>query len=300
MSLVFKTPEIDDAHWVRSILSTCCSISAEDTFGSIFIWSQCFDLKICRYKNFLLRKFVENGQKIFTFPVGTGDLHECIKALFAYANSQNIELIFSGVTQKNVDVLANLYNKKIEYLEEKNREDYIYNASDLIKLKGKKYHSKRNHIAKFSRMHKWKFEEISAANLDECKIFCDKWFLENLDKKRADIVFEKEAVERAFRHYDELNFLGGIIRVENEIAALTFGEKINKFVFNIQIEKALQKFSSAYAVINNEFAKKYLSNFSYINRQEDMGIPTLQKAKMSYHPVALLKKYKVFLGNLDG
>ena len=293
--LDFKKPALEDNSWIKPILNTSFGLGAENAFGTILIWSDSYNLEVCHYKNFLLRRYSEAGKQFFLFPVGSGDLKDCLNTLFDYSIGKNNDIIFTGLTQKYMEQLEELFPDKFEYLEERDKEDYIYNSFDLMNLKGKKYHSKRNHISKFNRLYNWTFEEICADNIDECKSFCDKWFLENMDAKRQDIIYEKYAINKAFEFYKELFFVGGIIRVDGNIVALTFGEKINKHIFDIHFEKALKEYTGAYSLINNEFAKRYLSEFSYINREEDLGIAGLRQVKLSYHPVALLKRYKAFL-----
>ena len=89
---------------------------------------------------------------------------------------------------------------------------------------------------------------------------------------------------------DILSVKGCAIYVGEEIAAFAIGSPINQNVFNIHIEKALDEYIGAYAVINREFAKM-LDQYTYINREDDMGLSGLRTAKLSYKPEILLKKY---------
>lgn len=295
ITLDFVSPTIKDSSWIKPMLASSCNLGCENAFGSIFVWGDFYGLKVFKYKDFLLRKFIEDNKECFMFPAGTGDLFDCINTLLDYSKNNKIDFSFSGLTQNNIELLEEIFPNKFEYFEQPSKEDYIYNTSDLINLKGRKYHSKRNHIAKFSRLYDWSFEQISEENIEDCKKFCEQWFCENSDDKRADIIHEKEAIKKALTYYNDLDCIGGIIKVNEKIVALTCGEKINKYIFVIHFEKALKDYKSAYAVINNEFAKHYLSSFIYVNREEDLGIPGLKKAKLSYHPIALLKRYKAIL-----
>ena len=54
--------------------------------------------------------------------------------------------------------------------------------------------------------------------------------------------------------------------------------------------QALREYDGIYAVINNEFAKT-LTRYEYINREEDMDIEGLRKAKLSYHPAIILDRF---------
>ena len=60
----------------------------------------------------------------------------------------------------------------------------------------------------------------------------------------------------------------------------------------IHIEKANTDYDGSYAMINQQFAEHCWSEYTYINREEDMGLPGLRKAKESYHPHKMIVKYQ--------
>lgn len=297
--LDFKSPALEDISWAKPILSSYGGPGSDDTFGSIFVWQETFDTKIFKYGEFLLKLYSSNGEKTYGFPVGKGDLTETIKLLIKDANERNIPFIFGGLTENKMKFLNEIMSGKFSYIEERDREDYIYSVENLINLKGKKYHSKRNHISKFNHLYKWSYEDISSNNISRCRAFIDKWFSENVALKRSDITLEKVAIDKTFSSYDELGFAGGIILIDGEICALTIGEKVNNEIFDIHFEKALLEYNGLYTVINNEFAKRKLQSYHYINREEDMGIPGLKKAKLSYYPAVLLKRYRAEYNQID-
>ena len=103
------------------------------------------------------------------------------------------------------------------------------------------------------------------------------------------------ALRKAFANFEELKLSGGLIRIEGKPVAYTIGEEINPQVFLLHFEKALAGYDGLYAAINNEFARRNLSGYQYINREEDLGLEGLRKAKLSYHPAIILEKYRAVL-----
>lgn len=162
----------------------------------------------------------------------------------------------------------------------------------MASLSGKKYHGKRNHITNFKKNNpNWKFEIISRENIDECIALHTRW-INDKDPDDEDYSFEFEAVLTAFEHYEELGFVGGLIRVDGEVIAYTLGEaQMNKKCFVSHIEKAPADVQGAYPIICQEFTKNCLMDFEFVNREEDLGIEGLRRAKQSYYPEILLKKW---------
>ena len=118
--------------------------------------------------------------------------------------------------------------------------------------------------------------------------------IENIDRVDSYMQCEKRGVFTILNNMQTLGVKGGAIIVKDEVVAFTLGSPINSNVFDIHVEKALKDYSEAYTVINNQFAKNELSDYKYINREDDMGLEGLRKAKLSYKPHILLKKYHCY------
>lgn len=292
--LEFLAPTIKDKQWARPIFLESGYISSDNAFGTAFIWKDVYNLKICKYNDFLLRLY-EGPQTFYGFPLGVGNLKEVIEILIDDAKKRNISFCFTGITSSMISILNEIMPEKFIFNETRNTADYIYESKDLISLKGKKYHSKRNHISKFNNMFDFVYYNITDENIGDCKIILKKWYDENDYKNNESLCKEKKALELALEYFNELELVGGVIAVNNAPVAFTIGEKINDEVFVIHFEKALKEYMTAYSIINNEFAKNNLCKYKYINREEDLGLEGLRKAKLSYHPKILLKKYDAFL-----
>ena len=118
-----------------------------------------------------------------------------------------------------------------------------------------------------------------------------------LDPAKIEELIDDEtcAINMAFRSFEELKLSGGLLRVDGKPVAFTVGEEINPEVYLLHFEKALSGYEGLYAAINHEYAANHLENYRYINREEDLGIEGLRKAKLSYNPAILLEKYSATL-----
>lgn len=182
-----------------------------------------------------------------------------------------------------------MFPGKFEFEPLRDSYDYIYLTENLINLPGKKFHGKRNHIAAFVRDNEWSYEPITADNLDECIAMNAEWERRNREKDPEAMDDELDAINISFKNYFELGFVGGLLRANGEVVAFTFGEEMNPEMFCTHIEKAYADVRGAYPMINREFAANALSQYKYVNREDDTGSEGLRKAKLSYYPDILLE-----------
>lgn len=285
--LEFRKINIDDRDRVREILSKSNFIGCEYSFANNLAWNRLYETYISFYEDFYISMSEKNGLT-FTFPAGEGDYEKLFYELSQYAERKNSPLRVSSVTEENLSLMKNIMGNCI--VEESiGGADYIYNSKDLKGLEGKKYHKKRNHLKKIEN-YNYSFSLLEKEDFDECIAFAAKNYNE---KESTDIseIHEQYAIDIFFKYFDRLNLSGGVLRVDNEVKAFTIGEAITPDTADIHIEKADKSVLGAYAAINNFYAKSLPENIRYINREEDLGIEGLKKAKESYYPEILLKKY---------
>ena len=193
---------------------------------------------------------------------------------------------------EQLEMLTELFGGEFDYELDSDSSDYIYSTEKLINLSGKKYHQKRNHLARFNE-YDWKFSLITEKDFDDCITFCTNTYnMKNAIDSQSGIA-EQYAINTYFSYFDELGLVGGIIRINDDIKAVTIGEKLNSNTFCTHIEKADTSYQGIYVGINNEFAKNAAYGCEYINREEDLGLEGLRRSKMSYHPEFLLEKHVV-------
>lgn len=175
--------------------------------------------------------------------------------------------------------------------------DYIYNAVDLGTLQGHRFHKKRNLVNQFERLYPvHTYEELCEGNIGEVLDFMHRFMGEG--EMNEDKRYENERVLAVLKEYDRLPTVGGLVRVEGEIAAFTVAELIDETLI-VHIEKADRRFKGAYQYINYRFVRECLQQhtFRFVNREDDAGDEGLRQAKLSYCPVDILHKYHMLIEN---
>lgn len=171
--------------------------------------------------------------------------------------------------------------------------DYIYLTQDLIDLKGRDFHGKKNHLNYFHKTFDYRYVKMTSSMADDAMRFIDEF------NKRKEVPasememlkMEEEAMKDVFQNLEKVGYEAGAILIDDKIEALAIGGRLGNKMITEHVEKANVNFRGLYQAINNEFCKNTAAWAKYINREEDMGIPNLRKAKLSYRPVKLLEKY---------
>ena len=287
----FKRIRLEDFNSLKPFLNNEGEASCESTFISLFVWADFYDNSYCIVDDILFMRSLDGDEYRYSIPFCKDyDLEKAVKLLTDELYPQKPK--FWAQEGARFDKFKELFSEYYVFLEEDNAADYIYLAEDLSTLRGKKYHSKRNHIANFSKSFDWEYAGVNDKNIDLVKECAQNWYNENLSLDDDNsLLSEKEGIFTILDNLDVLNAKGGCILVDGKVIAFAIGSPINNEVFDIHFEKALGCFQGAYSVINREFAKNELNDFKYINREDDLGIEGLRKAKLSYKPVRLLKKY---------
>ena len=287
--LDFHTPMMNDRSWTEEVLLHSKHWGCLYSFAQFALWADKYNSEICRFGDALCALSGVN-EKYYVYPAGKYNLQEIIEALKQDADERGIPFRFCAIEEWQKDELMAAYPGRFEAAESRSDFDYIYKKEDLAELSGKKYHSKRNHIAKFTRRYPdWKYEEIDSSNIAECISLEEQWCAESGED--ADLQIEKQIIIRALNDMAGYGLDGGLIRVDGKAVAFTIAEPLSSNIYDIHFEKALKEYAEAYTVINREYASRLAEKYEYINREEDLGVEGLRKAKLSYKPSILLKKY---------
>ena len=275
---------------IEKYIPDCCRRICDFTFGNLYCWSAAEHTEIAVEDGFLYLHATFNGVTSYSVPWGDGDMNQALARVEDDATKRCADLSFCCVAEEQLPVLKSYFGDRLVVTEQRDYFDYVYSSEKLATLGGRKFHSKKNHVNSFIKKNKFTVEELNDTNLKECLKFSHSWHMMNESSQRLEA--ERQVIDCAFSNYYELGFKGILIRVDDNIVAYALGEKMSDGEsFCTHFEKASPQFSNAYAAINKFFAEKLFSDYRYINREDDAGVEGLRKAKLSYQPEYLVKKY---------
>lgn len=271
----------------------------EYSFATLYLWRQYCDAQIAERDGCLLiRKTCKFLGTHFMQPVGykKHNLPHIIEHLVTLKKeTPDMRYLLGDVEEAFLQDLLDIYGQRVEYAAHVENFDYIYKSSELIELKGRRFHSKKNHLNRFLRDYEHRVVDVSApTTIKDCIEFSERWF--SAREPTVQLVAERQGVQDVLADLDYLGLEAMAVYVDDKMAGFTVGEKVNRNMAVIHVEKGDTEYRGIYAFINQAFVERYFSDVPYINREEDLGIEGIRQAKMSYNPVWLEKKYLV---NLD-
>lgn len=297
----FREPRIEDRAWVQDRFAVSGCRGSEYSFSNLFLWNQAFRQQIARMDGFVLTRLDGIKGQAYLFPAGDGPLEPALGALEEDAEARGERLRLLCVTQSQLEALERLRPGEYEVAPDRDGWDYLYDIDRMVELKGKKLQAKRNHINRFlDNNPDWLAEEIDEDNLVECAEMDLEWNRsyrpdeQTVGQEERSLLNERHALSRAFAHYRALNLSGLLLRSGGRVVAFTIGSPINGDTFDIHFEKAYSQIQGAYPMIYREFArwlKGHRPGLRWINREDDMGLPGLRKAKLSYVPDQMVEKF---------
>ncbi len=292
----FKDITLADKDLITSYTMNSSRRNCDLSFSNLCSWRFLYNTKFAIVDNFLVFKFWAEDKLAYMMPVGTGNPKDVLQKLINDATEENQPFCILGVCTGMRNELEDTMPEQFQFTADRDYADYIYLRSDLATLKGKKFQAKRNHINRFRNSYpNYEYTPITLDRIKECMELEAEWCKVNNCDQQEGTGNERRALIYALHNFEALGLTGGILHVDGKIVAFTFGMPINKDTFGVHVEKADTSIDGAYAMINYEFSSRIPEQYTYINREEDLGIEGLRKAKLSYQPTIILEKYMACL-----
>lgn len=293
----FKPIVLEDKSLYEKYLFDGIERGCEYAFANLYMWGE-RKLAVL-YEHMLILSYY-NDQTAYLYPVGNGDKREVLDAIVKDAKERGIPLQMMGMCEEERQGLEEFYPGKFIFFGCQSNDDYVYDINALADLKGRKYHKKKNHYNRFKKNYPdYRVEPVSEENKNAVREMITAWYDTKLEENpESDFEMEKIALTKALRDYKKLEMEGLALYIGEEIAAVTMGSRIAHNTMDVHFEKTRGDADGAYAAINCEFARfirdKY-TEIEFLNREEDLGIEGLRRAKESYYPHHMVAKCQAML-----
>ena len=278
-------------------LMNCGQRGCEYSFANLYMWGR-------QEAAFLGENLVFFSQfdrrSVYPFPILRSDPKAVLDAIMDDAHARKIRCRITSLLPEDCRLLEQLYPGKFHFYADRDSYDYVYAIDDLAELKGRKFQKKRNHFNRFQAEHpEYTVQPLDGCNMIQAQCMVDEWYARRLrEDPHGDYLLENIAMARAFRSYGQLAMEGLVLEEHGRVLAVTMGSRLAQNTFDIHFEKAREDVEGAYAAINCEFARylrlKY-PQVRYLDREDDLGLEGLRKAKLSYNPCQLLEKSWAYL-----
>ena len=251
------------------------------TFANLIGWQFLYKTEVCVLKDAVVLRFSYEGERAYMVCTSGNLTRELVSALLSDSGGK---LTIYGLEDSQASALS-AFKVQVEPL--RDQYDYIYHRTDLALLQGGHLQAKRNHVNRFRADNPgFEYRPLTAELFDECRRLTGIW---QGEKEASDTIdAERLVMETIFSNWDSLGMIGGSIFVNGRMVAFCYGAAVTHDTFDICVEKADRNIEGAFAIINQQFAAHLPEQYIYVNREEDMGIPGLRKAKLSYHPEIML------------
>jgi len=288
----FRPFDVEDRELYEKFLMGESERGCEFSFANLYLWGR-QNFAVAHDHIVLFSQF--DRKSVYPYPIGKGDKKAVIDAIIDDSRSRGIPCRITGLGETAMRTITDIYPNQFRFHCDEGSFDYVYDINDLAELKGKKYHGKRNHLHRFKEnFPAYRVEALGEENINAVRQMTEEWYSTKLaENPHGDYHMERAALEKAFRQHKELGMNGLVLMDGDVVLAVTLGSRLSADTIDVHFEKALSGVDGVYTAINHEFAK-YIRNkypsIKFLNREEDMGIEGLRKAKKSYRPHHMVEK----------
>lgn len=281
----------------EQILFSCPPRGCEYSFANLFLWG--------RQQAALLHGCVAlfshfYGRSVYPYPIGAGDRRAVVEEILADSKQRGIPCRITNVCGADRAELEEWFPGKFLFRTDRDGYDYVYATDDLADLRGRKFQKKRNHFNRFRAEHPdYEIQPLTPCNSAMAQSMVNDWYHHRIQEDpHGNYLLESIAMARAFQNFQNLGMEGILLLDSGEVLAVTMGSRLSRDTFDIHFEKAREDVDGAYTAINCEFARylrlKY-PEVTFLDREDDLGLEGLRKAKLSYNPHHMVEKCWAYL-----
>jgi hypothetical protein len=283
-----------DCMWLSERLRAAALPTSEMTFTNLFVWAGTHPVMLARIGETLLFWRGSRERGYLLAPVGTPLDRDGVARAFEWSAALGGAPRFARLPEASAKALVEA-DPSLAMREERDHADYVYRREDLALLAGRKYDGKRNLIKKFQKSVAAEFAPLNDALVERCRQMQTEWCETRQCSEHPDLDAEDDAVRRALEYWAHLPLLGGALLVgeERRVAGFIIAERLTADTAVMHFEKGTTLYPGVYQAVSQAFCERMLGAFEYVNREQDLGVEGLRKAKLSYHPHHFVPKFTV-------
>ena len=295
----FHRIQIENKADYEKILLSVPTRGCEYSFANLYLWGR----QQIAFLHGCVAFFAHySGCSVYPYPIGTGDRRAVLELILEDAEQRGIPCRICCLSPADREELEQWFPGRFLFRTSRDSFDYVYDVNDLADLRGRKFQRKRNHVNRFRAIHPdFSVEPITGENLELAQALTQQWFKDRLERDpEGNYLLEQVALDRTFSRYKDLGMEGLLLNCGGKVVAMTMGSRLSQDTMDIHFEKALEDVDGAYAAINCEFARHLRlvhPEILFLDREDDLGLEGLRKAKLSYNPHHMLEKYWAYLGD---
>ncbi len=290
MNLNFESITLDHQEDYLILLAQCPQIASDYSFLNIWGWAEEYELRWAWDEELVWIRQSQPEEYLWA-PVGSWDAVD-------WQSRLNTNPPLNSALTRVPEMLVNLWreqlSQEIQVAEERGNWDYVYRVADLIELKGKRYHKKKNLVNQFNRKYDFTYLPFGAEMVEQAMAMQTDWCTWR-DCESSDILSsENRAIFKILKEWKQLaGLFGGALMVEDSMVAYTVAEPLTQDMLLIHFEKGDTQYKGIYQAINQLFLANSAAQYTLVNREQDLNDEGLRKAKLSYHPEDYIRKYRV-------
>lgn len=259
---------------------------SELSFANLYLFRKAHGYRLSQLGGSLVIVGHGYGREPYFLPPLSGERGEAARLLLADG------LALYGADERFV--ADHLDQSTYAVIEDRDNFDYLYRREELALLPGKRFHKKKNRISYFTARHSYSLEKFApSVHLPGALALLAEWQRVHAPHQGSPLDLEIEATKEALELSEDLRLEGLVVLVADRVAAFALGEQLNCDTAVCHFEKADPFIEGGAQLINREFSSRLFTGCTYLNREQDLGEPGLRTAKSSYHPVGLVKKFRV-------
>ncbi len=292
MSLVFEPITLDKQKEYSEYFSMCSQKTSDYSFVNLWGWAEQYGLTWAWSDKLVWIKQAV-PEELYWAPVGLwqgADWRRCFDEHFT------TKTLFSRIPEILLQIWKDTVNHLITIEESRGDWDYLYSVRDLIELKGKRFHKKKNLLNQFKKNYDFEYVPFGTEMIHKAMQMQEDWCVWRDCESSEVLAAENRAISRILTKWEPIQVLtGAAIIIEQKMVAYTIAESFTKDTLLIHFEKGNQDYKGVYQAINQMFLEHSGNKFEWVNREQDLDNQGLRKAKLSYNPLDFLKKYRVIL-----